>query len=73
VAQTACPQGGRNDDIKTLQYLANRMVKHFLPLMDVKNDLVLEPCAGKGVFVRAFKENGIKNIITCEIKNEQEF
>jgi hypothetical protein len=53
--------------------LANQIVKHFLPLIDVKNDLVLEPCAGRGAFVRAFKANGIKNITACEIKKGRDF
>jgi hypothetical protein len=63
VAKQLIPKGG-NDDIQTPQYLANQIVKHFLPLTDVKNDLVLEPCAGRAAFVRAFKANGIKNITT---------
>jgi hypothetical protein len=72
VAKQLIPNGG-NDDIQTPGYLANQIVKHFLPLIDVKNDFVLEPCAGKGAFVRALKANGIKNITTCEIKKGQDF
>jgi hypothetical protein len=63
VAKQLVPNGG-NDDIQTPGYLANQIVRHFLPLIDVKDDLVLEPCAGRGAFVRAFKANGIKNITT---------
>jgi hypothetical protein len=72
MAKQLVPNGG-NDDIQTPRYLANQIVKHFLPLIDVKNDLVLEPCAGKGAFVRAFKASGIKSITTCEIKNGRDF
>jgi hypothetical protein len=72
VAKQLVPNGG-NDDIQTPGYLANQIVKHFLPLIDVKNDFVLEPCAGRGAFVRAFKASGIKNITTCEIKNGRDF
>jgi hypothetical protein len=72
VAKQLVPNGG-NDDIQTPGYLVNQIVRHFLPLIDVKNDLVLEPCAGRGAFVRAFKVNGIKNITTREIKNGREF
>jgi hypothetical protein len=72
VAKQLIPNGG-NDDIQTPGYLANQIVRHFLPLIDVKNDLVLEPCAGRGAFVRAFKANGIKNITTCEIKKGRDF
>jgi hypothetical protein len=64
---------GGHDDIQTPQYPANQIVKQLLPLIDVKNDLVLEPCIGRGAFVRAFKANRIKNIITCETKNGQDF
>jgi hypothetical protein len=71
-AKQLIPNGG-NDDIQIPRYLANQIVKHFLPLIDVKNDLILEPCAGRGAFVRAFKVNGIKNVTTCEIKNGRDF
>jgi hypothetical protein len=40
VAKQLIPNGG-NDDIQTPGYLANQIVRHFLPLIDVKNDLVL--------------------------------
>jgi hypothetical protein len=43
------------------------------PGVGIKNDLVLEPCAGRGAFVRAFKASGIKNVTTCEIKNGRDF
>jgi hypothetical protein len=51
VAKQLTPKGD-NDDIQTPRYLANQIVKHFLPLIDVKNDLVFEPSVGKGDFVR---------------------
>ena len=38
VAKQLIPEGG-NDDIQTPGYLANQIVKHFLPLIDVKNRL----------------------------------
>jgi hypothetical protein len=41
VAKQLIPKGG-DDDIQTPQYLANQIVKYFLPLIDAKSDLVLE-------------------------------
>jgi hypothetical protein len=65
------PKNG-NDDVQTPDLWALEIVKHFCPQIQ---GIVLEPCAGDGVFVRAFRAVGIpqENIRTCEIKEGRDF
>lgn len=60
------PKGG-NDKVYTPQELADKIVQHFKP-----TGRVLEPCAGKGAFVRALKGQGIKPL-ECELDRGSDF
>jgi hypothetical protein len=73
VKRSLIPHGGE-DRVYTPDELANRIVKYFRPqIMD--DDRMLEPCVGRGAFMRAFKNNGIKtrNVFGLEIENGSDF
>ena len=61
------PKGG-DDRVYTPDELALKIVRHFKPW-----GLALEPCAGKGAFVRAFQEYGLGCVETCEIDDGKDF
>jgi hypothetical protein len=61
------PKGG-NDVVYTPQDLADRIVKHFQP-----TGVILEPCAGKGAFVRAIKDFTGRLPLECEITKGKDF
>ncbi len=54
----------RNDCIETPIKLAKQIVKHFKP-----NGIILEPCKGKGNFMKVLP----KNTLWCEIKKGKDF
>jgi hypothetical protein len=62
------PTGG-NDEVMTPDDVALDVVRHFADQVD-KNAKVLEPCAGQGAFVRAYKECGFTNIEEKEITRD---
>ena len=61
---------GGNDIVQTPDALAFAIVKHFLPQI---TGTVLEPCAGGGAFLRAFKKCGLKKVKSCEIEAGTDF
>ena len=59
------PKGG-NDRVYTPDDLALSIVNHFRP-----SGRILEPCAGKGAFVRALRGRG--ELSVCELDNGTDF
>lgn len=70
--RTLVPSGG-NDRVYTPDDLAATIVRHFKP-----EGFVLEPCSGKGAFVRAIRTyldstGHINYLCECEIDDGQDF
>lgn len=65
------PQGG-NDRVYTPDELAVDVITHFVHQMRM-DDIILEPCAGKGAFIRAFETCGLPHIIQLELDKGQDF
>ena len=68
---TLVPKGG-NDRVYTPDQLALDVVEHFLPQIN-SNARILEPCYGKGAFIKAFKKYGLTNITKLELDKGQDF
>lgn len=71
------PKGG-NDRIYTPPDLAERIVRHYLPVLQKTVDdgkKILEPCAGKGSILRELRKAGFdwKDIIALELDKGKDF
>jgi hypothetical protein len=57
-----------DDVVMTPPNIADAVVKHF-----AASGSVMEPCMGTGNFIKAFIENGIHDILSCEIATGTDF
>ncbi len=67
MSRPLAPKGG-NDRVYTPDEVAERICSHFKP-----SGRLMEPCAGKGAFLRALKPRTTGLVTTCEIDYGHDF